>query len=166
MFLKNYTSGVPVAQTLARIEKVLIRCGVQGITKEYLGTNGLVTALMFHLEIPGQPAATVRLAPKIEAAQRSLWVNYAGSDLQPDGKLKWNSQKRQTLKDFAEQAERTAWRLVQDRVEIEMSLIELKQRDVVQAFMADVWDGSQTFYESLRASNFRGLLPEKTGGAE
>lgn len=162
MFLKNYTSGVPVAQTIGKIERVLIRCGVQGITKEYLGTDGTVTALMFHLEIPGQPVATVRLAPKIEAAQRALWTDYAGKDLQPDGKLKWNSHKRRTLAAFLEQAERTAWRLLQDRIEVEMSLIELKQRDVVQAFMADVWNGQQTFYESLKVANFRGLLPEKS----
>jgi hypothetical protein len=30
MFLKNYTSEVPVSQTIHRIEQVLIRCGVTG----------------------------------------------------------------------------------------------------------------------------------------
>ena len=49
-FLKNYTSQVPVSQTVYRIEQVLIKCGVSGITKEY-GLKGEVSALRFHLKV-------------------------------------------------------------------------------------------------------------------
>ncbi len=48
MFLKNYTSEVPVPVTISRIEAILIQCGVQGITKDY-GPQGEVLALTFHL---------------------------------------------------------------------------------------------------------------------
>lgn len=166
-FLKNYTSAVPVLQTIHRIEEVLIKCGVSGITKEYIGTNGEIAAIMFHLELPGQPSATVRLAPKTDEAQEVLWRDYAGDDdLAADGQsLRW-SRKRQQKSDFRRQAERTAWKLLQDRIEVEMSLIQLKQRDFVQAFMADVWDGSATVYDRLLPRltqiGFRALLPEKT----
>lgn len=50
-FLNNYTSNVPVRETIYRIEQVLIRCGVSGITKEY-GPGGLITAIGFHIETP------------------------------------------------------------------------------------------------------------------
>lgn len=53
MFLKNYTSDAPVAQTVHRIEQVLIRCGVNGITKEY-GPTGDVAAVTFHIKLQGQ----------------------------------------------------------------------------------------------------------------
>lgn len=162
-FLKNYTCEVPVTRTINRIEDVLIRCGVSGITKQYSGTNGMVDALVFHLEVPGQHEATIRLSPKADEAQDALYRAYMGSDLLPDGKVKFGSPKRKTKKSFREQAERTAWKLLQDRIEVEMSLIQLKQRDVVQAFMADVWDGRQTFYQMVKENGYRALLPEKTG---
>ena len=40
--------------------------------------------------------------------------------------------------------------------------LALQQRDVKEAFMADVWDGTRTLYQALKASGFRALLPEKT----
>src|SRR6185503_878462 len=46
MFLKNYTSEVPVTQTIARIEHALIKAGVSGIAKEYSPTgNGEIFAI-------------------------------------------------------------------------------------------------------------------------
>lgn len=50
MFLKNYTSNVPVSQTIYRIEQVLIRCGVSGITKEY-GPQQDMAAIHFHIKL-------------------------------------------------------------------------------------------------------------------
>jgi len=48
MFLKNYTIEVPVERTIARIESILIRCGVEAITKDY-GPQGETAAITFHL---------------------------------------------------------------------------------------------------------------------
>ena len=51
MFLKNYTSNVPVSETIARIEKVLIRCGVLAINKEYAPPPASeITAILFSIE--------------------------------------------------------------------------------------------------------------------
>jgi len=59
MFLRNYTSTVPVAVTIGRIESILIQCGVRGITKEY-GPQGETVALTFHID-QGESKIAVRL---------------------------------------------------------------------------------------------------------
>jgi hypothetical protein len=51
IFLKNYTSTVPINDTIHRIEKVLILCGVSGIMKEY-GLNQKVVAVTFQVDSP------------------------------------------------------------------------------------------------------------------
>lgn len=162
MFLKNYTSNVPVSETIYHIEKVLLRCGVIGIAKEYTGVNGEVSAIAFQI-----PAATgkmtVRLPADKEKALDALWLDYVGDDKRsPDGKFVLNNaRKKKRRVDFAEQAERTAWKIVQDWVEVQMSMIQMKQADTLQVFLPYIYDGKRTYYQALKESNFRGLLPEK-----
>ena len=56
MFLKNYTSSVPAAQTIANIERLLVNAGATGFQKIF--TNKLCTALIFLIEFkPGQKVA-------------------------------------------------------------------------------------------------------------
>jgi len=161
MFLKNYTSEVPVHQTIHRIEQVLIRCGVSGIMKEYLGTNGEIGAITFQIETP-TGKLTIRLPANKEQALEALWGDYVGDDLlNSNGTISTNRKKKKRRKDFAEQAERTAWKIIQDWVEVQLSMIQMKQADYLQVFLPYVYDGKRTYYEALRESNFRGLLPEK-----
>lgn len=164
MFLKNYTSDVPVSQTIFRIERVLIRCGVSGIAKEYTGTDGKIGAITFTIQ-PGEggPRMAVRLPADTARAQEALWVNYAGDDLLPDGKLKWSCRKKLTKADFKDQAERTAWKIIQDWVEVQMSMIQTRQADFREVFLPYVWDGEQTVYQRIKSSGFRALLPERSG---
>jgi hypothetical protein len=64
--------------------------------------------------------------------------------------------------DFIDQAARTAWRLQEDDVRVQTSLIMLKQRTVVEAFMSSIWDGEQTFYQRIQAGGFKQLpAPQK-----
>src|SRR6478672_12229906 len=106
MFLKNYTSSVPVSETINRIEKVLIRCGVSGITKEYSGRNGEIAALTFHIRLEGSRDVAIRLPADKERALEALWLDYADGDkLSPDGEsLAWPAYKKKRRKDFADQA--------------------------------------------------------------
>ena len=153
MFLKNYTSTVPVSITLSRIEAVLIRCGVNGITKDY-GPQGEVLALTFHIAI-GETRAAIRLPANREQALNALWEDYCA-----DHPSEWKRRKKR--KDFAQQAERTAWKLMQDWVEVQLSLIQMKQADFIQVFLPYVWDGKRTFYEAVKDGGYKALLPEKT----
>lgn len=167
MFLKNYTSSVPVHVTVNRIEQILIRCGVQGIAKEYApppAAPGTITAIIFKIEVPDFPTVNVRLPVDESKALDALWMDYVGTDkLSPDGsRIQWNSYKKKCRKDFVEQAQRTAWKIVQDWVEVQMSMIQMKQADFMQVFLPYVWNGKTTYYASLKENHFRAMLPEST----
>jgi hypothetical protein len=162
LFLKNDTSDVPVSTTLHRIEQVLIRCGVCGITKEYSDTQGTIAAVTFSIAMGEGHPMTIRLPAKVNEAQDALWRDYAGADISPDGKTCHSPYKKKTKGSFREQAERTAWKLVQDWIEVQMSMVQLKQADVREVFLAYVWNGRETFFSRLQANGFRALLPEKT----
>lgn len=162
-FLKNYTSTVPVSETIRRIEAVLIRCCVSGITKEY-GPTAQVSALRF--EIGDSPKVSIRLPVDRDRALDALWMNYVNGDsLSPSGELisyNSNPHKKKKKSDFRDQAERTAWKIMQDWVEVQMSMIQMKQADTLEVFLPYVWDGRTTVYGRLKESGFKALLPEKT----
>ncbi len=163
MFLKNYTSNVPITRTIQRIEQVLIQCGIKGITKEYSGTDGEIVALTFRIVLDDGAPLEVRLPAHVNLAQDALWLDYVGTDqLSSDGKsLYWNNRKRRNRASFSEQAERTAWKIAQEWIEIEMSRIQLKQAEKLEVFLPYVWDGKRTYFQSLKESKYAGLLPEK-----
>src|SRR6478735_4592837 len=168
MFLKNYTSEVPVHTTVYRIEQVLLKAGVTGIAKEYIpGTEGKISAITFAIKIDEGKTVIIRLPVNEEQAQETLELNYVGTEQLTENRqdVKWNGssgQKKKQRKDFREQAERTAWKIMQDWVEVQLSMIQMKQADFVQVFLPYMWDGRQTYYEQLKAKGFAGMLPERT----
>ena len=165
MFLKNYTSNVPVSETLRRIRSVLMRCGVSGITEEYGATPGEFIALTFHVRTaPDAPLFIVRLPADKAKAQEALWLDYVGADrLDERGRFAdYGCRKKKQRSDFADQAERTAWKIMQDWVEVQMSMIQLRQAEFTEVFMPYIYDGRQTVYQRVKAGGMRALLPEKT----
>lgn len=151
MFLKNYTSNAPVSQTIYRIEQVLIKCGVSGINKEYLA-GGKVSAITFSIELEHNRPMDVRIPVNEQKALEVLWNNYK--------KTSPNGTKSKT--DFVEQAKRTAWKIVQEWVEIQMSMVQMEQAEFREVFLPYFWDGKKTFFAAVKDSGFRALLPEKT----
>lgn len=162
MFLKNYTSDVPVSRTIQRIEEVLIRCGVLGIAKDYAGTNGTILAINFRIR-DGEKEFSVRLPADKEKALQALWLDYVDGDAlnEKGDQVTWQSKKRKKRADFGQQAERTAWKIIQDWVEVQMSMVQLHQADAVEVFMPYIYDGHQTVYQRIKAGGMRALLPEK-----
>lgn len=164
MFLKNYTSEVPVHQTIMRIEQSLIRCGVSGISKDYHPKiQGKIIALTFAIKLDAGAEWQIRVPVNEDKAMQMLWLEYVdGEELTADGSaLRYSSRKRKKRADFREQAERTAWRLLQDWIDIQLSMIQMEQADFQQVFLPYVWDGKQTVYERVKQGGFRNLLPEK-----
>ena len=142
--MKNYTSAVPVSRTVARIEEYLAKAGASGIMKEYC--DGKLTALSFSLLVGSGKKISIRLPAK-EVEVYNVLVKAVRRPR--DG----------TMDRLRDQACRTAWKLQQDFVEVQLSLIEMRQTDAMQAFLAYVWDGKRTFYEALQQNNFK-ALPE------
>lgn len=159
MFLKNYTSNVPVSETIHRIEKVLIRCGVSTISKVY-GDGGEVLGLSFSVDLPGMSAVQIRLPVNKEQALQAMWLDYAGAEISKDGLECWNARKKMKRKDFAEQAERTSWKIMQDWVEVQMSMIQMQQAEFIQVFLPYVYDPrtKQTLFERIKTHNYKALL--------
>lgn len=149
MNLKNYTSGVASDITIARIERCLADAGATGITKQY--EAGAVVCIVFEISFSqGAPPLKIRLPANVEQCLEAFWRDHCRTR---------SARSRKERKDFTEQAVRTAWKLVQDWVEVQMSLIRLRQIDTMQAFLAYVWDGRSTLYEKLREGGFKALLP-------
>lgn len=145
MNLKNYTSTVPVPKTMARIEEILMESGATGIAKEF--KDGHVDAVFFRLEVDGKDIA-VRLPANPNAVYESL-------------RKQCVRPRPGTLDRIREQAERPAWKIQQDWLEIELTKLRLKQTEPLQAFMAYLWDGRRTLFEVYRERGFK-ALPEKT----
>lgn len=160
-FLKNYTSDVPVSQTIYRIEQVLLRCGVRGIMKEY-GIDQSVSAITFKLEVEGKPVG-IRLPVNEAQATDILWKEYAGEDYdeERDSIVRHRANlKKKRRADFAEQGARTAWRIVQDWVEVQMSMVQTGQAEMMEVFLPYVFNGKQTYYTAIKESKFAGLLTQ------
>ena len=141
MNLKNYTSTVPPERTAARIEDRLRLFGATSVSKEYSG--GKIAALTFRLVVDERPI-NVRLPIDVQAAKKVMQEN-----------------RRRYTSNLEDQAERTAWRLMQDWVEIQLALIQLHQAEPLEVFLSYAWDGKTSFYNHLQANHFKALpLPE------
>lgn len=138
--MKNYTSEVPPAKSIAKIEELLIKAGARQINKEYTA-NGEVAAVTFSIVNPesNQPVY-VRLPADPEAVFQVF-----------------KSQRRAALsrsqsESLREQAKRTAWRLLWDWVAVQLSIIEMKQAELLQVFLPYIITGNGTFYQQLKQS--------------
>lgn len=149
MTLKNYTSSVPAERTIARIETLLAEAGASDIGKNYL--NGKLLAICFRIKIEEDGRyVTIRLPANVDAVYEML-------------KKEVRRPRPGTLENLRVQAARTAWKLMQDWVEVQMSLIRLQQAELLQVFMPYIWDGERSFYTAIKERKFAGLLlPEHT----
>lgn len=152
MNLKNYTSSVSPDITIARIERLLVDAGATGIAKEYEGKR--VKAIVFQMpHDPQKMPLTIKLPANVEKCLEYFWKDHCRTR---------SLRSRKTSEDFRQQAESTAWKLQQDWVEVQTSLIRLQQQSGIQAFLPYIFDGKQTFYERLQIGNFKALLPAST----
>lgn len=148
MNIKNYTSSVPVERTISRIEQVLAEAGASGIIKDY--DQGRLSALSFKVTLPTGRAVDVRLPANHDAVYQTL-------------KKEIRRPRPGTMEKLRDQAMRTSWKLMQDWVEVQISLIKMQQVDFMQVFLPYVWDGRRTFYAALKEQNYL-ALPESSEG--
>lgn len=146
--IKNYTSDVPVSRTISRIEELLAKCGASHIAKEY-NTRGTVKALQFMI-MAGTQQHVIKLPSNPEKVFLAL-------------KAKVSKPTDATIKRLREQSEKTSWKLQQDWVEVQLSMIALGQAEMLQVFLPYVFNGRETYYEALSARGFKGLLTNAEG---
>ena len=146
MNLKNYTSSVPVERTISAIETAIARFGASHIAKEY-SASGEVKALQFMLTMEGQQHV-IKLPVDPEKVRTSMMAEVKKA-------------RRGTVEKIRQQSARTAWKIMQDWIEVQLSLILLGQAKTLQVFLPYVWDGRQTYYEYLAGNKFK-QLSERT----
>lgn len=146
MNIKNYTSTVPAITSMGRIEKALVIAGATNISKTY--EDQVCTAITFRMIIPGQTPMFFQLPAKVEPCFRVLWSEVKRPRADTENLIR-------------QQAERTAWKIVADWVDIQLSMIQLEQAEPMQVFLPYVYDPNteRTFYDHLKQSEFKGLLP-------
>lgn len=147
--LKNYTSSISAQNTISYIEQYLIEAKATGIMKKV--EDGQVVALVFEILDEKGIKRLVKLPANVDAVWEYLWRDYVTSRTRP----------KKTQEDFREQAARTAWKIVQDWVQVQVSMIKLNQMTVLQVFMPMIFDGQQTYYEYLQGNNFKALPAPK-----
>lgn len=145
MNLKNYTSTTPAINSMGRIEKCLVQAGATDISKKY--DQGVCTAITFRMLVNLNPVF-FQLPAKVESCFDVLWKEV-------------KRPRADTKRLIREQAERTAWKIVCDWVEVQLSMIMLEQAEALEVFLPYVYNPAtnQTFYNQLKDKQFKALLP-------
>lgn len=143
MNLKNYTSTVDASKSMAKIEEMLVEIGASDINKKY--ENKIctgITFLLFDLNI-GKSIA-FKLTADVDSVFRVLYEKI---------KRPTASNKQSTM----QQANKTAWKLLSDLVEIQCSTILMGQAKPLQIFLPYVYDieNNQTLYEKVIAGKVK-----------
>jgi hypothetical protein len=150
--MKNYTSTVAPEKSIMQIEQLLIKAGARHISKEY-GATGEVVALSFSVVNPETTLPVfIRLPSDTEAAYLVLQKGKANFRW-------WTDHQKQALR---EQAKRSAWRLLWDWVAVQLSMIEMKQAEMVEVFLPYIWNGQASLFQQLKASQTPAIGYRKT----
>lgn len=102
MNLKNYTSEVPAARSISRIEEKLVEIGAKNINKEYNDDKSL-KGIKFLIDVNGQTIA-FELPAKVSTVFKVLWEEVKRPNAGTKDRVR-------------AQAERTAWKLISDWVD-------------------------------------------------
>jgi hypothetical protein len=147
MALKNYTTTVPVSQTVSDIHRELAAHGARKVMFDY-ADDGKILAICFSIMTPEGERA-VRLPGNADRVQKVLQKQ------RNDPKRK----SRTCIDASPEQAERVAWRIVKDWLTAQLAILETEMVDVGQVFLPYFVNRSgQTLYEAYAAGQFR--LPD------
>jgi hypothetical protein len=147
MALKNYTSSVSAARSISFIETKLAKNGARQILKLY-DDNGRVSGICFIIPFNGRDVP-YKLPARLDECEKALRANLSSRS------------RPETIKKIADQAERTAWKIISDWVEVQMAMIELSQVEMIEVFLPYIYDHQRgkTYFELMKDRGFKGLLP-------
>jgi len=144
MPIKNYTSTVAVPKSIAKIEYRLAQAGALSIAKSY--EDGRPIGMVFQINVNNVPMV-FKLPAKSDRVYQYLRK-------QPK-RIPTKTQ----LENIRMQADRTAWKILSDWIDIQVSLIELEQAEPVEIFFPYLYDAAsdQTLYEKAKETGFKQL---------
>ena len=148
--IKNYTSGIEASRSMAMIEEMLVSAGATDFNKSY-SKDGTCRHITFSLAAPPITQMFFKLPAKVDQCFKVLQEAHAREQVNP--------LRDSTTKTLKSQAHRTAWKIIHDWVELQLSMIKLEQIEPIEAFLAYAYDPStdQTLYERLKQREFKQL---------
>lgn len=141
MNLKNYTSKSPAVNSINNIEKKLVSVGAKNINKEY--DEGVLKRITFLVDVNGN-TAVFKLPAKIDTIFDVLWSQVKRP--QPGTKDRIKAQ-----------AERTAWKILSDWVEVQCTMILLQQAELAEVFLPYYYNPSlqQTLWNQVNEGSIK-----------
>lgn len=148
MNLKNYTSSVPVLNSISRIEHRLAQAGAPHIAKSYEGDRP--TGMIFQI-----PFNNIPMTFKLPAKADNVFNYLVKQRARPP--------KTSALAPIKAQADRTAWKILSDWIDIQISMIEVEQTESIEMFLAYSYDpdSNLTLFEKIKQNGFKQLTPGK-----
>lgn len=135
MKIKNYTSTIEPEVSITNVKKLLINAGAYSVIEKY--ENKEVSGIAFVFPIDNK-AMTFQLPARILEIQKHLIKTEKMSE------------------DVAfRQARKTAWKLVHEWVQIQLTMITLQQAEPLELFFPYLTDGRQTYYERIKENDFK-----------
>jgi hypothetical protein len=137
MNIKNYTSQAEASNSIAKIKSLLIDAHARDIIERY--NNGVCIGLAFVIPLYNRHF-TFELPVRHKEVSDYL-----------------RKHKNMSEKVANEQALRTAWALLRDWVQIQLTMIYLEQAEPLELFFPYLTDGQQTYYEKIKSNDFKQL---------
>ena len=139
MALLNYSTTVDAYKTVAEIEQMLVRHGAKSIMKSYEGED--VTSLSFLIDT-GNGNIPVKLPVRLDDVLQVLTEQK-------------KAYPKANIKATREQANRVAWRILKDWIEVQMALLDMQMVKFEEIFLSNIEtaDG-KTVYEKLEEKHF------------
>jgi hypothetical protein len=145
--IKNYTSSVSVERSLELIERELVRAGAKHVARSY-DDDQHVCGMLFQLEVDGNPQ-TFKVPANVQNVFTLMWQEVRRP--RPSTKLF-----------IAQQAARTAWKLLYDWVTVQVALIKVGQVEPMEVFMPYLYDGkrNKTLFQISKEFGYTKLLTQ------
>lgn len=142
MNLKNYTSSVPVINSIGKIEHKLAQSGATHIAKSYDKERPI--GMIFQI-----PVNNIPMTFKLPAKSDNVYEHMLKQRSRPP-----QSSQRAAIR---MQADRTAWKILSDWIDIQVSLIQLDQAEAVEVFLPYAYNGKndKTLFESMKENSFK-----------
>lgn len=139
MALLNYSTTVDAYKTVAEIEQMLVKHGAKSIMKSYEGED--VTSLSFLIDT-GNGNIPVKLPVRLDDVLQVLTEQK-------------KAHPKANIKATREQANRVAWRILKDWIEVQMALLDMQMVKFEEIFLSyiETADG-KTVYEKLEEKQF------------
>lgn len=149
--LRNYTSEVMAEKSITLIERMIAEFGASNVSKDY-DAHGLCVRMTFDIV---DPESAMPLHIVLDANEEAVYKALRRPGFQTDRQLQATKQ----------QARRTAWKNMLELLSIQLTMLKLKQRSILQSFLSEAVTPSGKPVHQIMAES-RVLIPERSSALD